>query len=732
MAELQTAEELIEEWRSRRASDYSWASLGRREIAGGGLHGEETLQDYWRRDPESGAVRNDDQLRELGELIQGPDEKLWHIVHLPDRIADHGKTEKASFGWEAWRRITTIVASRLQHAEKTLIDDASTRSTRTRSAREGREAPREGRALLDGAVLRDIPDLPASAPIHARFRAVQFLWGANFDNRVFGSPVTFEDVCFSRFAWFDNAVFEEEVNFATAVFAGDGLFNGAEFKKRVSYYAIKAAHDLRFAKTTPNGVAKATQFRDVANFGRAAIRGLADFGAAEFSGEANFSQAEMSRLSCGRAKFKGANFSSIAVSDSLDMSNAEFAKDAGAANFNEAKVEGEASFERAKLLDGGAFRGARFAKLADLTQIEIAKSADFQDVKFLSNASFTSAKLENPSFYSAFFAQDMGFESAVLKGKLNFPACECESIVWFQSANFSEAESIRFQGAKFKGPAVFNGVVWPKTAECFQFAFIDVGFPRLATFLDGVEEFHAFAAFDGAQFNGGARFSTKVVEEDACFNRAVNCAKEGAKRAVLRDQNRERVGLFDFRLRSDIAKQTDVMLACLQRGYRAVKNAAENERDRVAEQRFYRCELISRNLQSTTSNAERIFSLLYGLSSNYGGSSKLPLFWIFVFWILFAGLYQTWGGFSGASAVVGADLLTSWAEAAKLSAHAIFRPFAIWADTFPAGGWQRELLDGGGSGQGLAVRIVASAQSVLALALFFLTALAVRRRFQIN
>jgi hypothetical protein len=81
MAEARTRQEIEAAWWARwRAQDFSWAGLARKPLGAnlmgkmhGGLHAERTLQEYWRRDPASGAVRDDAAMEAAGELVRAPD-----------------------------------------------------------------------------------------------------------------------------------------------------------------------------------------------------------------------------------------------------------------------------------------------------------------------------------------------------------------------------------------------------------------------------------------------------------------------------------------------------------------------------------------------------------------------------------------------------------------------------------------------------------------------------------
>src|SRR5438309_8962509 len=70
--------------------DYSWQNLKQHPVGAGGdfrIQGKaRDLEAFWRLDQQGAALRTDDQMR--GELVAGPDGRLWHKVHVPMRWQD--------------------------------------------------------------------------------------------------------------------------------------------------------------------------------------------------------------------------------------------------------------------------------------------------------------------------------------------------------------------------------------------------------------------------------------------------------------------------------------------------------------------------------------------------------------------------------------------------------------------------------------------------------------------
>ncbi len=90
MADPKNRERLEAEWWDEwRRADYSWSGLAKKRLGDEpvssrqGLFGETNLQAYWRRDPQTGIMRTDEEMLEVGELVRGPQGELWHLAHVP-------------------------------------------------------------------------------------------------------------------------------------------------------------------------------------------------------------------------------------------------------------------------------------------------------------------------------------------------------------------------------------------------------------------------------------------------------------------------------------------------------------------------------------------------------------------------------------------------------------------------------------------------------------------------
>ncbi|MBY0423186.1 MAG: hypothetical protein K2Q06_12845 [Parvularculaceae bacterium] len=174
---------------------------------------------------------------------------------------------------------------------------------------------------------------------------------------------------------------------------------------------------------------------------------------------------------------------------------------------------------------------------------------------------------------------------------------------------------------------------------------------------------------------------------------------------------------------------TEEAYGALENGARALKRAMENTRDKIGEQRFYELELRARRRRDSTKLWQRLLSLAYGATSDYGASIVKPLGGIVVLWIVFALIYC---GFR-TSWLHDAPPVQTFIDALNFSASAIFRGFSFWSiGEVKQDDFARALLIDGGDLLGLGIKLIATLQSFTSIILVFLTALAARRYFQLS
>lgn len=210
-------------WGAWWRADFSWAGLAAKPIGRhgdtvhGSIHGDKTLQDYWRRDPASGVVRTDQALLDVGELIEDPDGKLWHVVHVPQNWRD-GSRAKSAWGGVQFAGIEGVLVSRLVQASATTVNHWCQS-----------ESP-DGRAQFTGAVCSALPFLLNHNPSALHVICDQS-WLASWENvtRPFGDGARFYEAFFAGDTTFENVIFEGNVSFAGATFSGGAAFFGSRF-----------------------------------------------------------------------------------------------------------------------------------------------------------------------------------------------------------------------------------------------------------------------------------------------------------------------------------------------------------------------------------------------------------------------------------------------------------------------------------------------------------------------
>ncbi|WP_439476557.1 pentapeptide repeat-containing protein [Brevundimonas sp.] len=329
-------------WAEWFSADFSWDGLSRHIIPTGGLHGEKTLQDYWRRDPATGVSRDDAAMRDAGQLIDF-DGRTWHLAHLPPRGRTGSATSsKANPDHPDFAGLAALVATRVA---------AGVETSGFRNLDGYKFSGPDGRARLDGAVLGPSPNHPdgSASPLHlscrhtwfgqAEFEHSRFGPGADFESATFTDVANFESATFTGDAFFASATFTGVAFFASATFTGDARFYGATFIGGAYFYSATFTGGAYFYSATFTGDAYfySATFTDVANFASATFTGGAYFARATFTGGAFFASATFT----GDAHFHSAVFlGPVSFAATIANPQRQFA---------------------------GAFLGARFAALADFS-----------------------------------------------------------------------------------------------------------------------------------------------------------------------------------------------------------------------------------------------------------------------------------------------------------------------------------------------------------------------------
>lgn len=292
--------------------DFSWDALKDHPIDGH-PSGAKTLQDYWRLDPQTGTLRTDDALRDLG-LLEDLNDTRWHALHTP-----------AADGWKA--------------QSGKAMPDALAEEIRLRLAQS--QEPGQGPVLLDGAVLRSAPrfdaDIDAGKPRGLSLVDAQFLGDADFSHWRFGAGTSFARAQFLAGANFSNAQFEGNADFSGARFRDAADFGDARFAGGASFSSVQFEGWTFFEKAIfedeqadfdgalfqEYGRFKQSEFHGLAQFNYATFFKKADFHLAQFHGPACFDGAEF----FGVSAFLEATFARrFSFRDALHQALCEFSK----------------------------------------------------------------------------------------------------------------------------------------------------------------------------------------------------------------------------------------------------------------------------------------------------------------------------------------------------------------------------------------------------------------------
>lgn len=490
---------------------------------------------------------------------------------------------------------------------------------------------------------------------------------------------------------------------------------------------------------------------------------------------------------CGPAFFSGARFSGC-----ISFKNAAFSS---YVTFAGAEFSGFSDFEGAAFSEVVWFDNARFGKEVRFTDANFSRGIWFSDATFSSDAVFRCAVFEEHAvFKGAAFVGRVWFNNAVFADLADFSGL-AETLEQEETLN-----TLFLKGAVGKA-AYLDGVLKsPKSDSPVarrSFGLIDA---RDAVFFgDAIFEnrqINERAIFDGACFMRSVSFANSDLRQSATFLgvtfeaslapgrqhesrskansistvpywalkrrfQAESYRREFTRQAAIsfemwfHEFERKRAkAATNFRNMPQDALEGYEMpskeqyFAKLEDGFRILKRAMEENRNRPEEGRFFELELRARRQRRGPAVPfwERALSDLYRWSSDYGNSAIRPVMWLLVLIPCFAAIYS-----SLATLPIRAPTGTEWVEALNYSAGRMV-PFGPWGSVPPACTVMGRLLDlqptaeqisrnpacvsnlrnGYGPWTAFGISALATLQSLLALILAFLAALAARRRFQIN
>jgi hypothetical protein len=481
----------------------------------------------------------------------------------------------------------------------------------------------------------------------------------------------------------DNAAFLNEFDFRTTKFSRNTSFRRSYFQERFLVESAEFAGSTYFVETT---FSEAAQFDDVllgetCRFDRAAFQRQALFNRSGFGGEANFS---------------------------------------------------ETQFLDAVTLDGTLFTGP-----ATFDSAAFARPSSFGDTCFCNRAVFSGkgAGTEASSAKSSIILHD--YVDAGLAGTMTTPT----TLTWIASRSFT---STNFRDA------VFFGETWFDNRDLLaETSFDNVVFFKPVSF-DG-SHIHPGTHFNRTDFEAALQpselFSHPSIEKQSLkaklskayqLSRRVSQLDSASPPRYLEWRKKFEKNALRLWLRDDDFNYFDRLEDC----YRTLKMHMEVKRDRGQEARFFKLELKARRKRkdSHVPYWERLASDIYGGLSDYGTLIFRPLVLLFGSVLVFAFIYF----------MVGTPHGPDWVSDALHTLQFSFGralPFGPWGDPPPNTMMSSLLLETAidcnsdadcaeptitAKAIAILVRLIGSAQSLLAIVLLFLVGLAARRKFQIN
>ena len=406
-------------------------------------------------------------------------------------------------------------------------------------------------------------------------------------------------------------------------------------------------------------------------------------------------------------------------------------------NINDSQIKGEINFS------GNI--GSLFCRNSKLSMMRNSRAVF--DKCIISNSTISGFC----EFSACNFRQEVDMQGFVANDKLAITECtfgpgilakgiQCSKKVDFGGTTLGL--SCSFRDAVFAG-----GVSFASRADTFTPSKEPEGSVGRADFRDatfGIIGNGYSAEFSGRQFVGKADFENCTFECPPYFER--EAFKEGVSFRLatfkLPKRRLPEYGLFerfhpDVRARSKAnARKQDEDVHLAERAYSNLKDAMANAGNVRAERQFHLRELRCRRrrMDSEVGLSEKVVSWLYDTVSDYGESIRKPALWLAGMPLVFAGIFFLVGGSGDANHLP---------EALEFSAQQIFRPFAIWSSGYylevdKLNGWQERFLfwalgpDMNRQLWSLAIRVIASNESILSITVGFLLALSIRRRFQVQ
>ena len=380
-----------------------------------------------------------------------------------------------------------------------------------------------------------------------------------------------------------------------------------------------------------------------------------------------------------------------------------------------AKFFGGASFENLTL--SCEFENVEFYNAAHFESTRFSPRGKFANVDFFGDAWFTEAIFEKDGY----FPQAKFHKRALFGGaKFNLAKGERKQAADFRTANFydeADFEKAKFFGSAYFKLANFNGLM----------NFRDTLFDGAANF-SGDEERRGLADksfgpfgisivesipidFSGAIFNGELDLSGREFKRVTSFKGA-----KFAEPPLFHDS------VFHSNTNLDDADFTRCSDNDDARAYRVLKHAMENQRAWDEAFRFHALELRSRRNDLTTLWYIKLSSHAYEIISEYGQNIWRPMWLSSVLLFACICVYGIWAYLH----ISGFMPECFYRDLFTFSVEQVVRPFHVWSHDYKV----PVNLSVWFNSNAIAVRIVATLQSLFSLSLITMFVFAVRRRFR--
>ena len=355
------------------------------------------------------------------------------------------------------------------------------------------------------------------------------------------------------------------------------------------------------------------------------------------------------------------------------------------------------------------------------------RQADLAGVVFPGPIDFKRYDKEHPfrpvSFRRAAFSGDASFREAAFSGDADFSEAAFSGYADFREAAFSGDAD--FRESAFSGDANFSGAAKATGRGGRRYDMRLTGAPgedgawaakgeALSPATPSRSTFQRID-FSGCTFGGPADFNNRRFTDTTSFRGAVFERAPKFHNANLH-QDTDFTG----------TKFPDVTSENAVRNYRTLKLAMENVRARQEEAMFFAYEQRSLRKREDTPRMTRWASAIYDGAAEYGQNFVLPVLWMLFVSAAFADVYagvllKTRDLALATSPACDFDVLA-------FSLRQVFRPFEVWSAHLDL--VRPFACYGVPDGARMALRILATLQTLITFGLFTLFLLALRKRFR--